>query len=94
MIFRYGGEEFLLFLPGTDSNGAYVCAEKIRLYVENKTLINKNNLNIKITVSAGIASYPINGKNESELISNADKSLYNSKNSGRNKVSISKEIED
>ena len=85
--FRYGGEEFLVVLPETPREKAYECAERIRKSVEN------SGLNPGITVSLGIADMEhlanvASGDMKDLLIERADKNLYASKTSGKNKVSF------
>jgi diguanylate cyclase (GGDEF)-like protein len=76
---RYGGDEFIIVLPGQDSNMAVKIASRIREKIEKDT-------DPKFTLSMGIAQYPINGKTREELIEYADANLYKAKKSGRNKV--------
>lgn len=80
---RYGGEEFCVILPDTDSEGGVFVAERIRKTIEEST-IRAYDTNLKITVSIGIASLPRDGKASGELVDHADKALYHSKNRGRN----------
>ena len=79
---RYGGEEFIILLPETDATNAYKVAEKIRALVEKSKFLGEDK---PLTVSLGIATYPLDGANEDELIEKADQALYYSKNNGRNK---------
>ncbi|MCF2949221.1 diguanylate cyclase [Paraglaciecola aquimarina] len=83
-VCRYGGEEFALILPNTELAGAMNLVEQIRLDIAN-TPINIDDLNVKITVSAGIAT-AIAEQDEDSILALADKQLYKAKNSGRNKV--------
>jgi len=82
---RYGGEEFIILLPRTDSDGAYNLAEKIRKKVENARLLGYH---IPVTVSMGIATYPIHSSWMKDLIDKADQALYHSKENGRNRTTI------
>ncbi len=79
---RYGGEEFLILLPDSDAKGAKIAAEKLRKQVE-KSVIDPDNLKIKLTISIGIAEFIANEDLDS-LIARVDKALYVAKNSGRN----------
>jgi diguanylate cyclase (GGDEF)-like protein len=89
VVSRYGGEEFVVVLPGTDLHGAYTVAEKLRKKVEDMSLTAiSNEAPPKITCSLGISSYPIHGNNIDKLIQSADKALYKEKNSGRNRTCI------
>ncbi|HWR61381.1 MAG TPA: GGDEF domain-containing protein, partial [Clostridia bacterium] len=78
---RYGGEEIIILLPGTDAEGAWSVAEKIRKKVENAKLLG---LNTPLTISLGISSYPEHGTWTKDLIDKADQALYHIKESGRN----------
>ncbi|MBI4698459.1 MAG: diguanylate cyclase [Nitrospirae bacterium] len=85
---RYGGEELVIILPETDMQYARVIAEKIRENVE-KLLVRINDYNVNVTISAGISTYePQRGiMSKAAIIETADRALYNSKMSGKNKVS-------
>ncbi len=86
---RYGGEEFLLILPQTNTAGALTLAERIRESLEKKAIRTDEGL-IHITMSAGIAAYPENGGETSDdLLHLADTALYQAKERGRNLVVIS-----
>ncbi len=86
---RYGGEEFAIIMPETDINGSVILAERLRKLVE-KLEINTNNHIIKITISIGLTTYDPgrDKKDKAEIINLADKALYSSKATGRNKLSI------
>ncbi|MCH8221406.1 MAG: diguanylate cyclase [Proteobacteria bacterium] len=78
---RYGGEEFIVLLPGTGLPGAINCAERIRELTEKRTFVN----DIKVTVSVGVAQYRA-GEEIKETIRRADEALYEAKALGRNQV--------
>ncbi len=79
---RYGGEEFIVILPGLGKSRAILIGERIRNSV--KRLIHP--LAGKITISIGIASYPEDVARESELIPLADQMMYEAKRNGRDRV--------
>jgi len=81
---RYGGEEFVLTLPEVPADGAYILAERIRKMVELIDYKTPKGDAVKITVSAGVAAFPENGKMEKEIFSAADMALYDAKSKGRN----------
>jgi diguanylate cyclase (GGDEF)-like protein/PAS domain S-box-containing protein len=88
IIARYGGEEFVMLLPETDEQGAELIAERIREMVEETTVVF-NEQYIRSTVSMGIATFTKESDLEfEELISRADKALYQSKSLGRNQVTV------
>ena len=82
---RYGGEEFCVVLPDTDSEGAKYAAERIRsaAYI---AVIKAYDTKLKVTVSIGVSTYPQDGRVYNDLIDKADLALYQAKKEGRNKV--------
>lgn len=83
---RFGGEEFVLIMPGATSAVASARAEFVRRSISQIDL-NHVALGVKgVTISAGVASYSPRALNETMLISAADEALYTAKNSGRNRV--------
>ncbi|MCU0665853.1 MAG: sensor domain-containing diguanylate cyclase [Candidatus Omnitrophica bacterium] len=84
-VCRYGGEEFTLILPQTDKDTAYAIAERLRQDIFKHPFINEEILpNKKLTVSIGIATFPQDAQNPSELILHSDKMLYQAKHKGKN----------
>ena len=86
MIFRYGGEEFVVVLSKTNAEGAAIIGERIREHIDSlQTCIETQN--IHATVSVGVSS--LHGKEHvKELFERADKALYQAKHQGRNRVVI------
>lgn len=82
---RYGGEEFCVILPDTDSQGARYAAERIRQGAESAS-IKAYDTTVKITVSIGIATFPQDGFKAKEIIDKADSALYRAKDEGRNRI--------
>lgn len=80
---RYGGEEFCVILPDTDTQAAFLVAERIRKAAEKK-MIKAYDAAIHLTLSIGIASFPADGKIIEELVDKADWALYRAKSQGRN----------
>ena len=80
---RYGGEEFLLLLPDTDTEGALQVAEAVRVAI---SAIRMADIEHRITGSAGVASLPQDAGDSVTLFRAADRALYSAKNSGRNRV--------
>ncbi|MCX7944879.1 MAG: GGDEF domain-containing protein [Deltaproteobacteria bacterium] len=86
VVCRYGGEEFLIIVPGAGISEAGKIADRIRLNIE-KLHIKIGDREFKITVSCGVATWPgSKSSNGLELISDADRALYFAKNHGRNQV--------
>ncbi len=88
-VARYGGEEFAVILPETDLQHAAVFAERVRKKIEMFT-VSVDNRKISVTVSLGVCIYDPrtyqSGKDD--FIKAADKALYSSKKSGKNRLSI------
>jgi diguanylate cyclase (GGDEF)-like protein len=84
---RWGGEEFMLVLPGTDAGGAQQLAERIRDYVEGRTLLTPEGVPIRITASFGVAELDPAQEPE-DLVRAADSALYAAKRAGKNRVSL------
>lgn len=85
---RYGGEEFVIILPNTNAEEAYIVAEKLRRKIASSNILS---IKQRVTCSMGVASYPEHGLWMNELFSKADKALYLAKEQGRNKTLVWKE---
>jgi two-component system cell cycle response regulator len=85
--YRYGGEEFTVILPETAGAEARTVAQRIRSALEAERFSPENGQDVQITISIGVTEY--HGDEElSTFIQRADKAMYISKQSGRNKVSM------
>lgn len=84
---RFGGEEFVVILPETKKENSKKIAERLRKKIANIIIKSKDGQEVSPTISIGIASYPVDSENKTDLIEFADKALYFSKNSGKNCVS-------
>jgi diguanylate cyclase (GGDEF)-like protein/PAS domain S-box-containing protein len=82
---RYGGEEFLLVMFGTNLDVAVKRAEQFRLECASEILGHMDR-KISVTISLGVAVYPEHGEILDEVLNNADRALYISKQRGRNRV--------
>jgi diguanylate cyclase (GGDEF)-like protein len=82
---RWGGEEFLLILPGTDLAGGVQVAERIRAGLAGRIVLSPDGSPIPITASFGVAATPP-GTTAAELFSAADAALYEAKRNGKNRV--------
>ncbi len=82
---RYGGDEFVVLLPETDPNGAYVLAEKIRQGVSDLAIETPMD-RIRTSLSIGIVTYPEDGRTADELMISADQAMYASKRRGKNRI--------
>jgi diguanylate cyclase (GGDEF)-like protein len=82
--FRFGGEEIVILLAGSNEETTYQVAERIRLKTAETVFTAESGGPVSVTLSQGISSYSRHLKNVEELISCADQALYRCKNSGRN----------
>jgi diguanylate cyclase (GGDEF)-like protein len=84
MVFRWGGEEFLFLLTGTEIKGGIITGEKIRKKIEEK-VFEYNKQTLPITISLGLSIYK-EGQGMEDCVKNADENLYSAKKSGRNRL--------
>ncbi|MFO1434984.1 MAG: sensor domain-containing diguanylate cyclase [Gammaproteobacteria bacterium] len=85
---RYGGEEFVALLVDTDANGTQYFAERLRKTVESQSITYMGSV-IKWTISLGIAQFHPALKDHKQWLEKADQALYQSKQQGRNRVTVS-----
>lgn len=90
IIARYGGEEFVIVLPETGEEEAYQFANSIRQMIGHHQYLISKDKSIIVTISVGVANYPLVSNSYEGLLQYADKALYEAKNTGRNKVCIAK----
>lgn len=86
LIARWGGEEFLAILPNTNLEGAQASAERVRLALMRKNW-SFDDLSVDVTISVGVSEFQDNDDLSAAII-RADRALYHSKESGRNRVEI------
>lgn len=86
---RYGGDEFTLILPNTDSEGAKIVAERLRERIENYHYEKELGVKIKLSASFGISVFPLHGDTPEILIQKADQAMYKVKETTKNAVYVS-----
>ena len=79
---RYGGDEFVMFVPEKDERGARQLAERLRERIGRET----TSRSAVVTSSFGIASYPEDGTDPDDLIDKADRAMYCAKQKGRDRI--------
>jgi diguanylate cyclase (GGDEF)-like protein len=87
ILSRYGGEEFVVVLPGHDKRRAGDVAERLRRAVEGRTYASDSGP-LRVTISAGVAAFPEDTDARATLIEMADHALYRAKKGGRNQIRL------
>jgi len=87
VVSRYGGEEFVLIMPQTSKDAAASAADRVRKAVEEIELSADDPLH-RVTLSLGVANYPLDATNTDELIRCADRAMYIAKARGKNQVQL------
>ncbi len=86
LVARFGGEEFIIVMPGTDLEEATLIADRLRCEIAGKPFSDESMPDLELTVSAGVAGFRGAGDSADGLILRADKALYAAKRDGRNRV--------
>ncbi len=84
---RYGGEEITILLPETNKADGWLIGERIRKTIEEAEIYFEGNI-IKITLSGGLASFPIDANDDLTLLKHADLAMYRAKSFGKNNISF------
>ena len=91
---RFGGEEFVVVLPGCDAEEGRAVAERIRKGVEEMAFFPPGSVQgAHITITVGVAAYPDDARNAIDLLNRADAALYYGKDHGRNQVCTANVVE-
>ena len=95
IVARYGGDEFVLLLPGIDVSQAFHVGRRLVKTAREKDLILPNDEAVAITLSLGLATADSSGAfdNSRALVAAADRALYHSKDNGRNQHTCFDQIE-
>jgi diguanylate cyclase (GGDEF)-like protein len=91
-VVRYGGDEFCIVLPETDTQGAYQVADRIRSTVASKPISITDAIQIYLTGSMGIASFPMHAGTKEDLIRQADRAMFVIKNQSKNAIAIAEAL--
>jgi len=84
---RYGGEEFVVILPGSTGTVAVDVAERIRSGFEKTVFVPEPNKTVNVTISIGVAEH-IGGEDFTRFVERADKALYKAKDAGKNRIEL------
>jgi diguanylate cyclase (GGDEF)-like protein len=90
---RYGGDEFTILLADTSHDAAVAVADRIRRSVESYLFEGGEGAPLRLTISAGVASFPEHGRTREELLDAADKAMYRAKSLGRNRTCSANELD-
>ncbi|HWW48634.1 MAG TPA: GGDEF domain-containing protein [Xanthobacteraceae bacterium] len=91
IIARFGGEEFVILLEGSDLNNATIVAQAIRIALQEREFTLSKGARLAVTASFGVAEGEISSASWRALIKTADKALYRAKSSGRNRVCVARD---
>jgi diguanylate cyclase (GGDEF)-like protein len=94
-VIRYGGEEFVVLMPETRLPDALQVANKLRKTIGDTILesTSRPGMTLKVTISGGVASFPLDGQTGEQLILRADRALYWAKENGRNRIATMADVE-
>lgn len=85
-VVRYGGDEFVVLLVETNADEAMIVAERMRKMIEAERFVREMDLEIRLTISIGIAAFPEHATTKQHLLNLADQAMYRGKESTRNVV--------
>jgi diguanylate cyclase (GGDEF)-like protein len=91
IVGRYAGDQFMVILPNSRSETAFILAEEVRKVIEDTPIpiqIGEMKSQLAVRVSGGVAEYPSDGADWRELLRKADEALYRAKRSGRNRICL------
>ncbi len=86
--FRYGGDEFVVLLPQTSKENALLVVRRVRELLNSRVFFTDERMNIKVTASFGVASFPVDGRTRKELLRLADEAMYLVKNTTRDNIAL------
>ena len=86
IVGRYGGEEFVIAMPDTDRGAGARKLEEVRQLIEGTRIQTKTGATVNVTISGGLAAFPIDGVGDEELLAVADARLFQAKGEGRNRI--------
>jgi diguanylate cyclase (GGDEF)-like protein len=89
---RYGGDEFVLLLPETDREAALVVTHRMREAINAHVFATELDLDVRLTASFGIATYPVDAQTKVDILRLADNAMYHVKETTRNGVATAAEL--
>ena len=94
VLVRYGGDEYTVLLPSTDSAGAMIVAERIRSSIEKTEFRGDDGTVLRLTASIGVACYPEHAREKKDILRMADAAMYHGKATSRNVVYLANSLLD
>lgn len=91
VVCRWGGDEYVMLLRGTDSGGAFKVAERIRRTIETHHFLSREGFALNVTTCIGVASYPEHANDKDTLLDFADRAMYRGKKATRNIIYMAAE---
>jgi diguanylate cyclase (GGDEF)-like protein len=92
IVARYGGDEFVVVLPDTGSDGGLVVARRIRDRIAAEAFLASAGIGCRLTASVGVAALPEMGRSAEELLDSADRAMYHVKETGKNNVCLAPRV--
>ena len=92
-LVRYGGDEFVVILPRQGRDQALVKVKRMKHVLSSTAFLQKERLNVRVTASFGLASFPHGAKDKHELLAEADRCLFRSKAAGKNRIAIAEGVD-
>ncbi len=82
-IVRYGGDEFIIILPGQTKKESFVKVKEMKQVIQETAFLTDENINVRLSASFGLATYPEDAEDKHQLLSEADRCLFLSKEKGK-----------
>lgn len=85
-IVRYGGDEFVIILPDQDKEASFKKVNEMKQAIQGTPFLQDENINIRLTASFGLATYPYDAEDKAQLLAEADRCLFRSKAKGKDRI--------